>query len=69
LVLRGKEIRGKGTVIETDQGVADALSHYIDITPGFTRYLGIRMDSQGKPDTQDLLKSARSRVVVQIDIE
>lgn len=68
LVLQGKEIRGTGTVIETDQGVANALSHYIKLAPGFTRYLGIRMDNQGKPDTEDLLNSARSRVVVQIDI-
>lgn len=69
LVLRGKEIRGKGTVIETNGGVAEALSAYLQLAPQYARYLRIQTDEQGHPATQDINDQAQSRVVVQIDIE
>jgi deazaflavin-dependent oxidoreductase (nitroreductase family) len=68
LFLQGKEVTGKGTVIEDDRGVAEALTTYLQLAPQYARYLGIRMDEQGNPLDQDLIEKARSRVMVRIDL-
>ncbi len=68
VILQGKEVTGKGTVIEDDRVVADALKTYLQLAPGFARYLGIRMDEQGNPLNQDLMDKAQTRVMVQFDL-
>lgn len=66
--LQGQDVKGQGTVIEDDQGVAAGLSAYLQQAPRFAKYLGVTVDSNGQPRSEDVAQAAETRVVVQVKL-
>ncbi len=69
LQLQGREVKGWGTVVEDDRGVASSLAGYLTQLPQSAKYLGVTLDSNGRPDNAALAQAAKSRVVVQIQLK
>ncbi|NMC14192.1 MAG: nitroreductase family deazaflavin-dependent oxidoreductase [Chloroflexi bacterium] len=68
LLLKGTEVSGKGMVIEDAGGITEGLRTCLQLAPAYARFLGVKMVDEGKPIDQDLLKAARSRVIVKVDL-
>jgi hypothetical protein len=66
--LRGQARRGRATMSEADADVAAALGEILVIRPAHARYLGVSMRADGTPNSEDLARAARSRVVVRIQL-
>lgn len=66
LHLHGKDVKGMGTVVEDEQGVAAWLTGYLQTKPKRARHFRIVLDENGKPNPDDLARAAQARVVVQI---
>ena len=57
LRLKGKELKARGSVIQDDRGVRDALAAYVDTLSKVPRRL------------RDIAQAAQTRVVVQVKLE
>jgi hypothetical protein len=68
LHLKGKNIRGYGTVLEETFSVVDALRAMIREEPFFARVLRIRRDNMRKLNDEDLLRVANERVVARFQL-
>jgi deazaflavin-dependent oxidoreductase (nitroreductase family) len=66
--LRGQARRGRATMSEADADVAQALGEILAVRPAHSRYLGVSMRPDGTPNSEDLARAARSRVVVRIQL-
>jgi len=66
--LQGKARRGQATLAEDDAPVADGLGRLLARNPAYARFLGVRIQSDGTSEPDDLARAARSRVVVSIHL-
>jgi len=66
--LQGKVVAGMGKVMEDDREIADALDGILKQTPQVARYLGIKLDPNGKPAADELNEAAKSKVIVEITL-
>lgn len=64
LRLRGGDRRAHSVAIENDKGVAEHLDSYFKKVPQYAKYLHVRLDEHGTPVADDVLKSAKERVVI-----
>jgi deazaflavin-dependent oxidoreductase (nitroreductase family) len=66
--LQGQTRRGRAALAEDDASVADGLRRLLMRNPGYARFLGVRIQSDGTAEPDDLARAARSRVVVSIHL-
>ncbi len=66
LRLNGKDVKGTGTVVEDERGVAAWLTGYLEERPKRARHFKIALDENSKPNPDDLTRAAQVRVVIQI---
>ena len=64
LRLGDRNMKANSTVIEDDEGVAKQLGAYFKKVPQYAKYLHVRLDEKGAPMADDVLKSAKERVVI-----
>lgn len=64
LHLQGQDMKGRGTVIEDDQGVVAGLSAHLHQAPRYAKYFGVTLDWNGQPRSEDIVLAAQTRVVV-----
>jgi deazaflavin-dependent oxidoreductase (nitroreductase family) len=62
--LRGRNFQPYSMTIEDDEGVAKQLVAYFKKVPQYAKYLNVRLDEHGAPVTEDVLKSAKERVII-----
>lgn len=68
LLLRGRDVQGRGQVIEEDKAVSQSLFDYYRRAPRIARYVGIGLDSAGQPIPADCDCAAQKMVTVRIDL-
>lgn len=68
LRLKGKDVQGRGMVVEDKPEVEQALGTYLIQMPQSVRYFGVKLDENGLPDAQDLARAAEGRVMVKVTI-
>jgi deazaflavin-dependent oxidoreductase (nitroreductase family) len=66
--LQGRDVQGRGVAIEDSTQVASALMPCLAKTPQYARYLGVALDAEGKPRSEDVARAAQTRVVVQVKL-
>jgi len=62
--LQGKDINGQAEVIEDEQGVMNGITAYIGGDPRTARMFGVKLGSDGQPDSESLRQVARDQVIV-----
>ncbi len=66
MLLRGKDVKGQGEVIEDEQAVVDSFRNFFQLAPRSARYFNIRLDPQGEPEIEDIARLSRERVMVKV---
>lgn len=66
--LGGREFQATGEVIEDDEGVVAALTAYLQNTPGSAKYFQVELDAAGRPEAADIVRAARDRVMIRIQL-
>ena len=66
--LRGRDIQATGEVIEDDEGVAAALTQYLQNAPGSAKYFQVGLDAAGRPKAADVPRAAGDRVMIRIQL-
>jgi deazaflavin-dependent oxidoreductase (nitroreductase family) len=64
LRLRGKDFPARAEAIEDEPAVAAELGAFFKQAPKMARYFDVRLDADGTPVQDDLVKAAQARVVV-----
>jgi deazaflavin-dependent oxidoreductase (nitroreductase family) len=64
LRLRGRNVKANSTAIEDGEGVAAQLGAYFKKVPQYAKYLHVRLDERGAPVVEDVIESAKDRVVI-----
>jgi deazaflavin-dependent oxidoreductase (nitroreductase family) len=67
LQLRGKDVEGFAETLLDEESAATQIGEYVSHFPMSVRTLGIRMNN-GKPEPEDLARSARERLMVRVVI-
>jgi deazaflavin-dependent oxidoreductase (nitroreductase family) len=68
VLLRGRDVQGRGQVIEEDKAVSQSLFDYYRKAPRIARYVGIGLDPAGQPVLADCDCAAQKMVTVRIDL-
>jgi hypothetical protein len=66
--LQGRDMPGKGLVIEDTRQVADGLATFLTPLPHYARYFRISLSADGKPSAEDVTRAAQTRVIVQVKL-
>jgi hypothetical protein len=64
--LGGHLIEGKGTAEDGYSTVFENLKNFFQNRPDITRYFGVRLETNNKPNTQDIARLAQERVLVKV---
>ncbi len=64
ILLKGKEVRARATVIETEQEVTTGLDAYLRLVPQYARYFGVQFDANKQPVSADVARAAKERVII-----
>jgi len=62
--LQGKDIHGQAEVIEDEQGVMNGITAYIGGESRTARLFGVKLGSDGQPESESLRQVARDQVIV-----
>lgn len=68
VLLAGKNIQGRGEVLEDDDDVAQSLFEYYQKAPQLAKYVNIGLDASGCPVFEDCRTAARKMVVVKVKV-
>jgi hypothetical protein len=68
VTLQGVQQEGWADVFQEPTDVAAGITPYVKKFPQAAKYLHVRMDDQGNPNTADLTSIAPSRVVIKIKL-
>ena len=66
LRVSGKRYPVRGEVIEKHDEVVDGLAHFLQRHPGYAKYYGVRLASDGRPMQDDLERVADERVLIRL---
>jgi len=66
--VQGKDYKAMGEAIEAPEAVAADLMALFQSEPRFARYLGVRLDKQGKLVEEEVQKAAQTRVMIHTKI-
>jgi len=62
----GKQYSVRGEVLESHSEVVDGLRHFLQRHPGYAKYYGVRLASDGRPMQDDLERVADERVLIRL---
>lgn len=68
VLLAGKNVEGRGQVIEEEKAVAQSLVAYYSKVPQVAKYVQIGLDAAGLPVIADCERAAQKMIVVRIDL-
>jgi hypothetical protein len=68
VLLSGKEIKGRGEVLEDQDTVAQSLFEYYQKAPQLAKYVEIGLDAAGCPVLEDCRAAAEKMVVVKVTV-
>jgi deazaflavin-dependent oxidoreductase (nitroreductase family) len=68
VLLAGKNVEGRGQVIEEEKTVAQALFDYYRRVPKYAKYVQIGLDAAGLPLSTDCERVAQKMVIIRIDL-
>lgn len=69
ILLAGKNVEGRGQVIEDEKAVSQSLLDYYQKVPQYAKYVGIGLDAEKQPIPEDCERLAQKMVVVKIENE
>jgi len=72
LTLRGRQIQGKGWVLDPGDGndkITAGLAQYLKRYPALAKSYHVRLEADGSFNAADLQKAAETVVLVRIDLE
>jgi len=64
--LAGRDMYVRGNLVEDGTDVLENLKHFFQHRPEVARYFGVRLESNERPNTQDISKLAQERVLVKV---
>jgi deazaflavin-dependent oxidoreductase (nitroreductase family) len=64
LTLRGEDIPARAETIEDPTKVANSLRRYLETTPQLARYMDVRLDANGSPNSEDIQRLAEEKIMV-----
>ena len=62
--LRGKKVEAIAEVIEDEQAKIEGFMLFLHKAPGFAQYFKVEIESNGKPNREDVVKASKGRVLV-----
>jgi len=69
LRIRGKDLRGIAETIDSDkQAIAVGLTEHLQRVPSDARYYGVTLDSQGRPNTTEVLRAVQTVVMIRVSL-
>ena len=68
LRLEGREVKGFGEVFVDEASVAEHLARYFGCAPQYARLFNVRLESDGKPNGEDVARAARERVFIEVQL-
>jgi deazaflavin-dependent oxidoreductase (nitroreductase family) len=68
LSLRGEKVPARAETIEDQSDVADALQQYLKTAPQFAKYMDVKLDEAGDPDSEDITRLAQNVVMVRTQL-
>lgn len=69
LRLRGAEIPARARAIEGQAEVTDKLYLILKTAPQLAKYLGVRINADGRPNFEDVVRLAQEKVIVSSKLE
>jgi deazaflavin-dependent oxidoreductase (nitroreductase family) len=66
LRVSGKRHTVRGEVLESQDEVVDGLAQFLQRHPGYSKYYGVRLASDGRPMQNDLERVADERVLIRL---
>jgi deazaflavin-dependent oxidoreductase (nitroreductase family) len=66
--LKGRDMDGIGVAITGKADVAASLARYFEQMPQQAKYFGVKLNSDGKPDGDDIARAAKERVLVRVQL-
>ena len=66
LRVSGRRYSVRGEVLENHNEVVDGLAHFLQRHPGYAKYYGVRLASDGRPMQDDLERVADERVLIRL---
>ncbi len=67
--MQGKEIETYGEVIEDHKEVKEQLMRYLQKVPQYAKYFKVNLDPEGHPNTEDVARAAKERVMILLRLE
>ena len=64
--LQGRTMTGQGVAFEDETEVEKGLMTYLEVVPNFAKYFDVRLDEEGRPNLEDIARTAQPRVLVRI---
>ncbi len=64
--LQGHTMTGQGVAFEDATQVEEGLMAYLEAAPHFAKYFDVRIDEEGRPNRDDVARTAQPRVLVKI---
>lgn len=68
VLLAGKNMEGRGQVIEEEKAVTQSLVEYYSKVPQVAKYMQIGLDAAGLPVIADCERASQKMIVVRIDL-
>ena len=68
LRIQGKDLTGTAKAITDQQEVTTNLMAYLQKAPQIARYIGVGLDANGQPMSQDVAEAAKTRVMVRVQL-
>ena len=64
LQLLGRNVKATSITVEDDEGEVEQLGAYFKKVPQYAKYLHVGLDERGSPIADDIVRSAKERVIV-----
>lgn len=67
--LKGRDWQASAQVIEDEQGVAEGMYQFLSQSPGIARYFQVALDENEQPDSTDIAKNLKGKVLVKTRLD
>ena len=64
--VQGQDFKATGDVVEDDDGVAATLAAHLQNAPQYAKYLQVKINPDGQPNRDDVVRAARERVMIRV---
>jgi deazaflavin-dependent oxidoreductase (nitroreductase family) len=66
--IQGKDVSGVAKSITDQKEVTADLMAYLQKTPHIAKYLDVRLDANGQPQSKDVAQAAQTRVMIRVQL-